>query len=66
MCKSGGQHHKHKLLISFISSKLYLIVCIIISTVYIIVYEEKKIFLYVLFISISFLISALEYSACWK
>ena len=44
-----------KLLISFFSGKLCLIVCIVLSTVYIIVYEKIYCYIYVLFIFISFM-----------
>ena len=45
-----------KLIIFFFSGKLCMVVCIILSTVYIIVYQEKYCHIYILFILISFLI----------
>ena len=45
-----------KLLIFFFSGKLCMVVCIIVSTECIIVYQEKYCYIYVLFILISFFI----------
>ena len=45
-----------KLLVFFFSGKLCVVVCMILSTEYIIVYQEKYCYIYVLFILISFFI----------
>ena len=63
-CVKVVEQH-HKFLSYFFSGKSCLIVCMILSTVYIVVYPEKNSYIYVLFISTSFFILALLYSACW-